>query len=229
MKITDTAWKEIWFKEKYEPISNEYLSRGFGTDKEPESSVCMASFANAMGTKFRDGITLLDYGCGSARFCNFMSRRLKDFLYYGVEKPGSFERWGEKAITYAHNNFGHDNRICLGFVGDNIEKEAIEKAEVALLLSIFTHLTIEDMNAIMDKLMPIILRGGSIIFSLFIGEAYITGRDKVYGFKDCYSEVYYTKEQIEAMAQRLNIKIDKKDVFKTPRGHKHIIFNAHKI
>lgn len=228
MKTSDSLWQDTWSKEKYEPISHFYVSYGFGTDKEPDASVCMASFANAMGNKFKEKMVLLDYGCGSARFCNFMSKRLKDFSYYGIEKPGG-EKNGEKAIEYARMCFGYDKRITLGLIGDEVEKEAIEKAEVVLLLSIFTHLTVEEMNAIMDKLLPIIQRGGSIVFSAFIRDEYSVGKGGGYGFADCYSAVYFTKEQFKEMEKRLGIRIAEIDTFITPTGYKHIIFNAHMI
>ena len=231
MKITDNLWKNVWSIEKYKPISDKYRSRGFSTDLEPESSVCMASFANAMGNKFKEGVVLFDYGCGSARFCNFMSKRLDNFFYYGVEKLGSLDNWGEKAIAYAQSHFGKDNRIKLGFIGDDVEKEAINNAEVALLLSIFTHTDIKEMNSIMDKLMPIILRGGSVIFSVFIRDTYRCINNLAYGFERCYAKTEYNQKQINEISERLNINIDKIDTLESPSGHKdkdHTIFKAHK-
>jgi len=226
MKMSDSLWLDIWSKEKYEPISSNYVSLGFGEDKEPEGSLLMATFANAMGNKFKEKMVLFDYGCGSARFCNFISKRLKDFSYYGVEKPGG-ERLGEKAIEYARMCFGYDKRISLGLIGDEVEQEAVEKADVALLLSIFTHTTIEEMNTIMDKLLPIISRGGSIVFSAFIRDKYWVGRSGGYGLPDCYSEVHFTKEQFKAMEKRLGIRIVQIDTFITSTRYTHLIFNAH--
>ena len=177
MNINDNLWREIWSKEKYAPISNAYQSRGFGTDKEPESSVCMASFANAMGDKFKEGMVLLDYGCGSGRFCNFMSKRLKDFSYYGVEKFGSGTQWGENAIDFARSHFGKDPRVTFGSIGCEIEKEGIEKADIALLLSVCTHTTIEETNMIFNKLSPIIEKGGIVTFSIFLSDKYSVSKN----------------------------------------------------
>ena len=36
----------------------------FGTDEEPSSSLWMASLSEAMGESFREGMAVLDYGCG---------------------------------------------------------------------------------------------------------------------------------------------------------------------
>jgi len=228
MKITDKLWTDVWSKEKYEPISTFYISTGFGADEEPEGSILLSTFMEAMGDNFREGMTILDYGCGSARLCNFMSKRLKDFTYYGVEQPGGTGH-STRAIEYAKMCFGHDERVSLGMIGDEVEKEGLEKADTVLLLSIFTHLKIEDANAIMDKFMPLISRGGTVIFSAFLKDRYkIVGKDMGYGLPGCYFAVYYTQEQLDEMEKRLDIKITQVGRFDTSSGYNQLIFKAEK-
>ncbi len=214
MKLTDTLWTDVWSKDSYPPINP--LPNPDGTENEPEFSLCMASFAYAMGEHFKEGMTILDYGCGSARFCNFMSRKLRDFVYYGIEKRSSSARWGELEINTAQYRFQHDPRIKLGFIEEDIEQEAINNADVALLLSIFTHMSIEETKRTMEKLMPIARRGGKIVFSVIHGDEYQLVGSKIYGFDNFYNVVYNTPQQIQNLGDELEANITLQDTYVSP-------------
>ena len=94
MEFNSDLWIKKWVVEYYSPIVLEYDKKGIivGTDPEPRVSLCLASFAEAMGDKYKEGMRVLDYGCGSARFSNFLSKRLKEFYYIGLERMES--DWG---------------------------------------------------------------------------------------------------------------------------------------
>jgi len=221
MKLENKLWINKWSKEKYKPISETYNCSKYGTDGEPGASICMSSFARTMGKNFKEEIKLLDYGCGAARFCNFMSRRLKDFTYYGLEPNSEF---GRDSIETAKKFFGHDSRINLGFIGSELEQEAIEKVDTVLLLSIFTHTTIEETNEILTKLLPIIQRGDKIVFSVLIAEKYDLFQGKAYTMENSYMTVRNTIQQIKEIQQKFNCKLKVKDTFSAQGG-----INVHQI
>ena len=207
---------------KYPRIKENFYAFGYGSDEEPKTSMWMSSILLGMGSHFKEGMIVYDYGCGAGRLCNFIASQLKDFEYYGTEPHGSNEQHGEKSIQLAQDNFGQDPRIHLGFIGEDIEQLAISKASVAVLGSIYTHLSIEAFNAINDKLLPIIERGGVIIFSAIIKEKYELLRNFAHGFDGCYGEAHYTVQQLldYVSSRKLNIKhVGKFDVGVSFRTH----------
>lgn len=225
MKFTDNLWINKWSKEIYVPIVLEYEKKGIivGTDPEPKASLCIASFVNAMGEKYKEGMKILDYGCGSARVSNFLSKRLKDFHYIGIEKFKS--HYTETCINKAIELFGHDERVIVGYTESELEKKAIEICETVLLLSVFTHTTIEETERILKKLLPIIDRGGNIVFSMIHGNKYEL-KGNAYDFKDNYSITYNTIKQVDDLKNKLNINIDLIDMFDA--GVMHSIYKITK-
>lgn len=209
MILSDDLWINKWSKEYYAPIvsDSEYALHGIivGTDAEPSASICITSFINVMGDKYKEGMKILDYGCGSARVCNFLSKRLKDFHYIGLER---FESdWGQTCIKRANELFGHDSRVEVGYTNTELDKKAIDTCETVLLLSVFTHTTIETTEIILIKLLPIVERGGNIVFSMIHGNEYrLVGN--AYGFTDNFNVTYTTKEQVENLKNKLNVNID---------------------
>lgn len=206
MNFTDKLWVEKWVNEYYPPIVQDYEKKGMvvGTDKEPDASLCLASFAEAMGSKFKEGMKVLDYGCGSARFANFLSLRLKDFQYFGLERKES--NWGVLCVNKAIELFDGDSRVNVGYVNTKLEEKALETCDTVLLLSVFTHTTIEETEKILVKLLPIVNRGGNIVFSVIFADEYkLIGN--AYGFVDNYNITYNTKKQIKDLKNKLNINI----------------------
>ena len=86
MNIKDKLWTDKWSIIKYKPIFSNYYVHGFGSADEPDSSLWMSSLSEAMGEYFKEQMIVLDYGCGSARYGNFLSYRVKDFEYYGIDE-----------------------------------------------------------------------------------------------------------------------------------------------
>lgn len=160
--------------------------------------------AEAMGSYFREGMRILDYGCGCGLFAEYLSRQLEDFTYYGVE-PSS--RHGRKCIDRAN---GKDPRMIFGYIGTETEDKAIKDSDVALLISVFTHLDIEQTENILAILMPIIKRDGVIVFTMIHGPEYRLGKPGMYGLKTTYSVVYNTKEQVNYLAHKFKVSMDKK-------------------
>jgi len=210
MNFEDKLWIEKWIQEPFSPISETYVCAGYGTDKEPDGSLCMASFAFSMGDNFKEGMKLLDYGCGSARFCNFISKRLKNFTYYGLEPDSPF---GNEGIEIAKNHFGYDQRVKFGFIGTDLEKEAINNVDTVLLLSIFTHTTIEETEQILRKLFPIIERGGKVVFSMILGSRYRPLGKGAYTMPESIDVVYNTTQQIKVLKQKLSCNMNFVDSF----------------
>ena len=98
MESNSSQWINKWAQNKYPRLYPDFYVYGFGTDAEPGTSHWMASLLDPMGERFKEGVTILDYGCGCARLFNFITGYLKDFKYYGTEPTGSKEL--EKAKSF---------------------------------------------------------------------------------------------------------------------------------
>ena len=111
-------WDSFWSIKKFDPIlKNPPLISYGGTNTEPLASIGMSCFLDASKDKFKDGFSILDYGCGTGILSNFISERLSDFKYYGLE-PNSAH--GLERINLGKNLF-KDNKIFLGLIDDNLD------------------------------------------------------------------------------------------------------------
>jgi 2-polyprenyl-3-methyl-5-hydroxy-6-metoxy-1,4-benzoquinol methylase len=226
LEIHDDLWINKWSIEKYSPIVEKYNGIIVGTDNEPRASLCMASFSEAMGEYFKEKMNILDYGCGGGRYCNFLSKRLKDFNYVGIEKYGS--NYTDSCINESIKFFGEDSRVKFGYTNSELEKKAMDNCEIVLLLSVFTHTTIETTSNILEKLKPIVDRGGIIIFSMILADEYsLVG--EAYGFDDNYTITYNTKDQIEDLKNKLKVKINLIGDFNTDENILHSIYRVEKL
>ena len=52
---------------------------------EPAASIGISCFLEPCRELYKDGFKILDFGCGAGIVSNFISLRLKDFKYVGLE------------------------------------------------------------------------------------------------------------------------------------------------
>ena len=235
MQLTDRAWIETWSKVRFGPAAEEYAGRilelagtidfsAFGTGKEPGSSLWLASLSSAMGARFRDGMTVLDYGCGAGRYAQFLRERLASFAYVGVEKPHGATRHGERSIEAASRIFRDDGRVAFGLIGDPVEADGIARADIAVLGSVFTHVDFDELRRILAKLRPIVERGGSIVFSIFIDDGYRLEGPGAYGFPDCYGRAWFTRDQLRRACDAIGCHAAEAETFVAQEINLHRIF-----
>ena len=73
-------WDSFWSIKKFDPIFKNPPSISYGgTNIEPLASIGMSCFLDASKNKFKDGFSILDYGCGAGILSNFISERLSNF------------------------------------------------------------------------------------------------------------------------------------------------------
>jgi hypothetical protein len=207
-------------------ISSGYGDLTYGTDDEPGSSFRMATLSSAMRRAFCDGMQVLDYGCGAARYAHFLRQRLDQFTYFGLERPGSLVKRGERSIDAANAIFGDDDRIHVELIGSSLEAVAIERANIALLASVFTHVDPSEMRHILTKLMPIVLRGGQIVFTIFLADGHRLEDPGMYGFDDCYGRSFFTTRQLTSVANALALQLTESGPYMAQDGNFHRVFRA---
>ena len=169
---------------------------------QEEQDSWMWSLYSAAGISEYD--TILDYGCGYAGLANFISGMIQNFKYYGMEIKGS-----ESNESFENNKrlYSNDNRISLGYIGSDIEREALKESNIVILGSIFTHLKWGDFERVMAKFEGIIEEDGEVVFSVFLDDKYrVNGDGGVYGVLNCYALVYYTKQELNEFCNSRNYK-----------------------
>jgi cyclopropane fatty-acyl-phospholipid synthase-like methyltransferase len=169
-------------------------------------------------------MTVLDYGCGAGRYAQFMRQRLKAFRYFGLEKAGSNFRHGEKSIKAARALFRWDWRIRFALIGSRLESTALVRADVAVLGSIFTHVAFDEVQRILQNLQPIISRGGTVVFSIFIADNHRLEGNGAYGFEGCYDRVWFTPAQLQQLCERRDWAMSERESFLAQDVNEHRIF-----
>ena len=144
----------------------------------------------------KEDMVVLDYGCGGGRLCNYLSKRLQNFTYFGLEPPYGD---GPDAIRFAREHFA-DPRVVFDFIGSYSELEAIKKADCVVMGSVLTHLTFEDGMITLDKFRTVADRSGKIFASVFLGQEYELRPPMNYcGCPNCYAAVILTHSQLNKL------------------------------
>jgi len=216
----DERWITRWSRSHYPRTCPEFPVIGKGyVNEEPTNSYWMASLVDPLEDRFREGIRILDYGCGMGRLANFISGYLKEFLYLGVEPPGN-----TKLVT-ARPLFNHDPRIRFAEIGSPGEELAARQFDAAILGSVFTHLLPDTCRCILEHLLPIVEGGGIIIFSAFLDDKLTYYKSGVYGFPNCYHRAYLPYSWIDEMGQALGRAIRREGRFDCYGITTHFIFS----
>jgi len=240
MRQSDTLWSDKWSSIRFTPRLQDFsgavrkLSEAkkfqlFGTDNEPGSSIWLASFSEAMGDSFREGMSVLDYGSGAGRYAQFLRQRLQRFEYYGLEKSGSNFQHGEKSIKAGRKLFRWDRRIRFDMIGSRLEAKAIANASVVVLGSVFTHVDYDEMKTILSKFKPIVARDGKVIFSIFLADAYRIENRGIYGIERCYNRVWFTADQIQGLCDEFGWQLTAKESFLAQNENMHHIFSITRV
>ncbi len=235
MQTDDARWLEKWARTDHTPRPHNFsrivlwtarLRRfgAYGTDREPDSSVWLASLSEAMQARFREGMSVLDYGCGAGRYARFLQQRLETFEYFGVERPAGQLRHGEKSIELARWLFRRDERVAFGLIGSPFESDALARVEVVVLGSIFTHVEAQELVAVLEKMSPVVERGGTVVFSIFIADEYDVEDGGAYGFDDCYTRVWYTRKQLNDVFTANGWVGEERESFVAQEINRHRIF-----
>jgi hypothetical protein len=220
MQPTDALWTEKWRHTPHPRIVEGRVPDigSVGCDDEPLSSLWCACLAEAMGSHYREGMAVLDYGCGYGRFFNFLSGRLRTFRYYGLEVEGAPSGHGDACLAYLDRCFAADGRGRFSAVESALEREAIGTVNVVLLGSVFTHMDQEHLDRTFRKFLPVIERGGAVVFSAMIGARYETSGP---GFlldmgSAFFQQVTYTERQLADYFSAMSLRMVRAEIFHAP-------------
>ncbi len=198
-------------KSIYEPICKDYQCPeeiGIGSRIEPFNTQWLTGQVKAFGPHFKEGLRLLDYGCGICRFANFASQFLKDFTYVGLELNN---KHGNRCKDMMQKHLGHDPRLTFDFV-DNLDKY-IDNLNIALFGSVFTHTTIEFTYSLLDILID---KKYIIVFDAIITDKYRYRKNHTDNTLDQYTDYFANKPVVLYTLGE----------FTTPKNRKHTYFRV---
>lgn len=113
---------------------NPFNKHGCGSKRKELSWI--KSITDAMGDSFREGVRILDWGCGAGRLANWISKEVQDFEYLGIDIRTPF---GEQSIEAARSWLGRDPRVEFSYVDEFDFDNGIEW-DVVVLASVLTHI-----------------------------------------------------------------------------------------
>jgi ubiquinone/menaquinone biosynthesis C-methylase UbiE len=108
------------------------------------------------GLRLRDGMSLVDLGCGSGRTAKYLGLRYPNLSYIGIDIVQSLLDYAQKQCP-AHFRFIKHHEV-------SIPVEA-ESADFLVAFSVFTHLLHEETYLYMSEAKRVLVTGGKLIFS----------------------------------------------------------------
>jgi SAM-dependent methyltransferase len=221
--MNDLIWDNFWKNKTKTPIiTNPPKILYGGTNEEPLASIGMSYFLEPIKNKFNEGISILDYGCGAGILANFISERLNNFYYYGLETNSNH---GKERISIA-KNYLNDPRLYFGTIENELKNILNNKIDAIVLISVFTHLPILEIYKILDNLKNVFIKNknSSIIFSCFISnkEKLIDHLPDIW--ENFYGISFIKEKQLVGYCNNNNLKLKKQSIFVAAGNHEHHIY-----
>lgn len=221
-------WDNFWQHKKYNAIFNNPPKYAYGgSNIEPLASIGMSCFLDPCKSKFIDNFSVLDYGCGAGILSNFISERLLNFTYYGLEP---YTNHGIERINIGKSLF-NDQRVFLSFIEKDLDYCLSKKLDCIVLISVFTHLLIEDIFSILDKLKKAfdVNNDCSIVFSCFTDNNPRTEQFQPHIWERFYNLSYISESSLINYCLKNNLSINKHMSFVAQGGYVHEIFTIKKL
>ncbi|MEX0596312.1 MAG: hypothetical protein WD512_07410, partial [Candidatus Paceibacterota bacterium] len=130
---------------------------GVGSDFNPWSDKWSNVLLSSTGL-YKNGMKLIDWGCGYGRVYLYLKKHLSDFKYYGFELPG--EKNGNILVETAGNKYKDDTRVHFDYIDSVAVDEAFNECNAMILGSVVTHLSIEDSMSLFSRFTPFLEKGG---------------------------------------------------------------------
>lgn len=222
-------WQQYWQQQNYSPIINTPPAVLYGgTHHEPLASIGMSCFLDAVKDKFKENFSVIDYGCGAGILSNFISSRLQNFSYLGLE-PNSTH--GKERINLGTEYF-NDPRIKFGFTDDFLNN-INDNVDAVILISVFTHMVFEDIKLILDQLLNVFNSSPdcTIVFSCFISELDepYTVNPQPHIWERFYGESYIALSDLNTYCNENNVHLEKHMDFEAQGNYIHQIFKITKL
>ena len=221
-------WNTYWNETHHAPVITTPLSAMYGgTNTEPLASIGMSCFLDAVREDFKEGYKVLDYGCGAGILGNFISARLQNFTYYGLEPD---TQHGHERIGLA-KQYLTDKRFTFGYIETDFSVVSKQKLDSVILISIFTHMIEDDIRIALDLLQNIFISNpkASIVFSCFLDQESRVESLQSHIWDRFYGISFITKDFLTQYCSENNLNLVQHMEFVAQGGHVHSIIKLNKI
>jgi cyclopropane fatty-acyl-phospholipid synthase-like methyltransferase len=198
---------------------------GVGSDFNPWSDKWCDVLLSNTGL-FKNGMKLIDWGCGYGRVYMYLNKHFTDFTYYGFELPGEYN--GNILIETARKKYQNDTRAHFDYIDSPSVDTAFKQCNAMILGSVVTHLSIEDSLSLFHRFLPFLENGGIVVFSTILSNTYLCKGINAYLDGKAFGVVYNTINQIEDLAKSVNCKLEKVGTFDTDHKIVHTIFKIYR-
>lgn len=221
-------WNTYWNEKHHTPVVNTPPPAMYGgTNIEPLASIGMSCFLDAVREDFKEGYKILDYGCGAGILGNFISARLQNFTYYGLEPD---TQHGHERIGLA-KQYLTDERFTFGYIETDFGIISKQELDSVILISIFTHMTEEDIRIALDSLQNIFINNpkASIVFSCFLDQESRVESLQSHIWDRFYGRSFITKDFLIQYCSENSLNLVQHMDFVAQGEHVHSIIKLNKV
>jgi SAM-dependent methyltransferase len=157
------------------------------------------------GAGLRDGMRLIDLGCGSGRLASALQAQGARLSYVGIDIVKSLLEYAKKKAPGYEFILHRDLSI----------PQPDASADMVSAFSLFTHMLHEDTYAYLEECVRVLKPGGTIVFSFleFAEPAhwaeFMRTRAAAQASKDAPLNVFIERGAIEAWASRLGVHVER--------------------
>lgn len=163
----------------------------------------------------RDGMSIVDLGCGSGRIAKYIGKRMHDVEYLGIDVVPELLDYA-RSQTPEHFRFVLNHELAIP-APDN-------SADFLFAFSVFTHLLHEESIIYLDHARRVVRPGGLIVFTILEMQASwpifgVTYQTLKNGGKNPHLNMFVEREQIALWAKHLDLDVVSLDAGEPHNGH----------
>jgi ubiquinone/menaquinone biosynthesis C-methylase UbiE len=165
-----------------------------------------------IGESFKEGLSLIDWGCGCGRFAHRMNDSLENFSYYGFDTNTEY---GNSILEYAKevsSGLSSDNKVIEFTTTDDMEivNKAYGLSSIILAADVFTYYNGRQVKLYIDSIKEFLdTENNSIVFSMLKRSnrepLKVYAKNSRWDVPESYTYYSHSDKEIAAIAKGRNL------------------------